>query len=78
MNAGAFRQFYAYHFAENRKVWARYVTQLTEEQFLPPTGYSQGTDRRAQLRRLLNDLGVNTVYQDYAFSVYEDLYKSPS
>ena len=47
MNAEAFRQFYAYHFAENRKMWDRYVTQFTEEQFAQPAGYSQGTDHRA-------------------------------
>jgi uncharacterized damage-inducible protein DinB len=166
MNADAFRHFYAYHFAENRKIWDRYITQLTEEQFTQPAGYSHGsvrdqivhlmnvdeawfsglrgvelpespnpadlpdresirshwdkveqgmrgyltelqdhmlfekplegedkdltlwqvllhvvnhgTDHRAQLLRLLNDLGVKTEYQDYIFYVYEDLYGSPS
>lgn len=29
MNADAFRHFYAYHFAENRKIWA-YAAQLSE------------------------------------------------
>lgn len=33
MNADAFRHFYNYHFAENRKLWDRYITQLTSEQF---------------------------------------------
>lgn len=32
---------------------------------------NHGTDHRAQLLRLLNDLGVKTVYQDYIFYVYE-------
>jgi uncharacterized damage-inducible protein DinB len=166
MNANAFRQFYNYHFAENRKIWDRYVTQLSQEQFTQHVGYSRGsvrdqilhliscdttwfsglrgveipedlnpadfqdresiraqwdhveqtmrdylgalrddmlfdkplegedkdlilwqvllhvvnhgTDHRAQLLRLLNDLGVKTEYQDYIFYVYEDLYGSHS
>jgi len=32
---------------------------------------NHGTDHRAQLLRLLNDLGVKTVAQDYKFYVYE-------
>lgn len=35
---------------------------------------NHGTDHRAQLLRVLNDLGVETSYQDYIFFVYEDLY----
>jgi len=31
---------------------------------------NHGTDHRAQLLRSLNDLGVNTEYQDYIFYVY--------
>jgi uncharacterized damage-inducible protein DinB len=31
---------------------------------------NHGTDHRAQLLRLLNDLGVKTSYQDYIFYVY--------
>ena len=31
---------------------------------------NHGTDHRAQLLRLLNDLGVETSYQDYIFYVY--------
>ena len=34
---------------------------------------NHGTDHRAQLLRLLNDLGVRTSYQDYIFYVYEHL-----
>jgi uncharacterized damage-inducible protein DinB len=34
---------------------------------------NHGTDHRAQLLRLLNDLGVKTAYQDYIFYVYEHL-----
>jgi uncharacterized damage-inducible protein DinB len=161
MNAGAFRHFYDYHFSENRKIWDRYVTQLSYEQFTQQAGYSHGsvrdqilhlmdvedvwfselrgiepseplsptdlddrqkirenwdrveqsvreylaelrddmlfdkpieepdedrdlivwqvllhvvnhgTDHRAQLLRLLNDLGVETKYQDYIFYVYD-------
>jgi uncharacterized damage-inducible protein DinB len=162
MNANAFRHFYDYHFAENRKLWD-YVTQLSDEQFTQPVDYSHGsvrdqivhlmnvddvwfselqsielleelnpadledrnvlrahwdsieqkvrdylaelrddmlfdkpikepeedkdlivwqvllhvanhgTDHRAQTLRLLNDLGVKTMYQDYIFYVYEHM-----
>ena len=160
MNANAFRHFYDYHFAENRKIWDSYVTPLSYEQFRQDVDYSHGsvrnqivhimstddawfsglrgvefpepfnpadfddrnsiraywdnveqnmrdylaklrddmlfekpfaeredkdlilwqvplhvvnhgTDDRAQLLRLLNDLGVKTEYQDYIFYVYD-------
>lgn len=161
MNANAFRHFYNYHFAQNRKIWDNYVTPLSHEQFTQPVAYSHGsvrdqivhlisaddvwfselggiqpsepippadfddrnrirtywdnveqrmrdylanlrdemlfttpitepeddkdlivwqvllhvvnhgTDHRAQLLRELNDLGVDTTYQDYIFYVYE-------
>lgn len=161
MDADAFRHFYEYHFTENRKIWDRYVTSLSDEQFTQHVDYSRGsvrdqtlhliscdtawfsglrgvdipddlnptdfpdresihahwdniekmmrdylatlrddmlfdkplagedkdlilwqvllhvanhgTDHRAQLLRLLNDLGVRTEYQDYIFYVYEHL-----
>lgn len=161
MNAAAFRHLYGYHFAENRKIWDSYVSQLTDEQFTHSSGYSHGslrdqvihlinvdeawfsglrraefpepldpaqhpdrhtlrahwdqveqdmrayldglqdetllekplegedehlivwqvllhvvnhgTDHRAQMLRLLNDLGVKTTSQDYIFYVYENL-----
>jgi len=162
MNADAFRHFYAYHFAENRKLWDRYITSLSDEQFTQNATYAHGsvrnqvvhlisaddtwfsalrgveipesldpadfddrdllrarwdqveqkqraylaqlgdemlfekpfaegedkdlilwqvllhvanhgTDHRAQLLRLLNDLGVKTEAQDYIFYVYENL-----
>ena len=162
MNADAFRHFYGYHFAENRKIWDL-ATQLPHEQFTQPVAYSHGsvrdqiihlmdaeemwfselqgnepsepmppassddrnlirtrwdsveqmvrrylvsleddmlftkpikepeedkvllvwqvllhvanhgTDHRAQLLRVLNDLGVKTTSQDYIFYVYEHL-----
>jgi uncharacterized damage-inducible protein DinB len=34
---------------------------------------NHGTDHRAQLLRLLNDLGVETTSQDYIFYVYDHL-----
>lgn len=157
MNAHAFRHFYAYHFAENRKIWETYITPLSDEQFTQNVTYSHGsvrdqivhlmsvdeawfsdlrgvaipeaqadfpnreslrahwdeveqnmraylaalrddmlldkplkgedanlilwqvllhvvnhgTDHRAQILRLLNDLGVQTKYQDYIFYTYE-------
>ncbi|HEX6608367.1 MAG TPA: DinB family protein [Chloroflexia bacterium] len=45
MNAEAFRQFYAYHFAENRAIWDRYVAPLTPEQFTQGASYSHGSVR---------------------------------
>lgn len=35
--------------------------------------FNHGTDHRAQLLRLLNDLGVKTTSQDYIFYVYDHL-----
>jgi len=159
MNADAFRHLFGYHFSENRTVWDKYITVLTDEQFTQDVGYSHGsarnqivhlmsvdeawfsglrgvetpddlgpavvdrvsirsqwdaveqymrdylaelrddtlfekpfadgedkdlivwqvlvqvanhgTDHRAQLLRLLNDLGVKTVSQDYIFYAYD-------
>ena len=34
---------------------------------------NHGTDHRAQILRLLHDLGVETVSQDYIFYIYEHL-----
>jgi uncharacterized damage-inducible protein DinB len=45
MHADALRHFYGYHFAENRALWDRYVTQLTAEQFIQPMAYSHGSVR---------------------------------
>lgn len=45
MNADAFRDLYAYHFAANRKVWDEYVLPLTQEQFVQPVPYSIGSIR---------------------------------
>jgi uncharacterized damage-inducible protein DinB len=45
MNANAFRHFYDYHFAENRKIWDSYVTQLSDEQFTQDIAYSYGSVR---------------------------------
>lgn len=163
MNANAFRHFYDYHFAINRKIWDTCIIPLSDEQFTRPADYSQGsirdqllhlisaddvwfselrgvepaeplplasaddretiraywdhveknmrhylaelqdatlftqpikepeedqdlivwqvllhvvnhgTDHRAQLLRLLHDLGIKTPYQDYIFYVYETL-----
>ncbi|RJP54621.1 MAG: hypothetical protein C4557_02775 [Anaerolineaceae bacterium] len=44
MNADAFRHFYNYHFAENRKVW-EHVAALTFEQFTQKVDYSHGSVR---------------------------------
>ena len=45
MNADAFRHFYDYHFTENRKIWDRYVTPLSHEQFTQDVDYFQGAIR---------------------------------
>ncbi len=45
MNANAFRHFYDYHFTENRKIWDRYVTPLSHEQFTQHVDYSHGSVR---------------------------------
>ena len=44
MNANAFRHFYDYHFAENRKIWDS-VTQLSHEGFTQHVDYSYGSVR---------------------------------
>jgi len=53
MNADAFRHFYNYHFAENRKIWDEYVTPLSYEQFTQAIGYSHGSVR-SQIVHLMN------------------------
>lgn len=45
MNADAFRSFYDYHFAENRKLWDSYITSLSQEQFTQDLDYSIGSVR---------------------------------
>ena len=52
MNADAFRHFYNYHFAENRKV-LEHVTALTFEQFTQPIDYSRGSIRE-QIAHLID------------------------
>lgn len=44
MNAKAFRHFYNYHFAENRKI-LEHVASLTFEQFTQKMDYSRGSIR---------------------------------
>jgi uncharacterized damage-inducible protein DinB len=44
MNAEAFRHFYNYHFAENRKI-LEHVSALTFEQFIQKVDYSRGSIR---------------------------------
>ena len=52
MNADAFRHFYNYHFAENRKV-LEHVASLTLEQFTQKVDYSRGSVRE-QLVHLID------------------------
>ena len=53
MNANAFRHFYDYHFAENRKIWDRFIMPLSEEQFIQDVDYSHGSVRN-QIVHLIN------------------------
>lgn len=83
MNADAFRHFYEYHFAENRKMrdemlFEKPITKPDEDKDLIVWQVllhvvNHGTDHRAQILRLLNDLGVKTGPQDYIFYVYDHL-----
>ena len=167
MNAEAFRHFFGYHFAENRKLWDTHITALSHDLFTQPAKYSHGsvhnqivhlmevddiwfselqgieplepisitdfdnldllrnhwdrieqnmrgylaalkdemlfdkpitepeedkdllvwqvllhvvnhgTDHRAQILRLLNELGVKTTSQDYIFYAYENMVLGP-
>ena len=52
MNADAFRHFYNYHFAENRKI-LEHVASLTFEQFTQKVDYSRGSIRE-QLVHLID------------------------
>ena len=45
MNANAFRHFYDYHFAENRKIWDTHITSLSHDQFIQNVDYSHGSVR---------------------------------
>jgi uncharacterized damage-inducible protein DinB len=45
VNADAFREYYDYHFAENRATWDRYVVPLSDEAFTRDAGYSHGSVR---------------------------------
>ena len=45
VSTAAFRQFYDYHFTENRKIWDTYIVSLSQEQFTQPVGYSLGSVR---------------------------------
>ncbi|HUH98762.1 MAG TPA: DinB family protein [Anaerolineales bacterium] len=60
MDAEAFRQFYEYHFTENRKIWDGCVSQLSDEQFTQDAGYSHGSVRGQILHLMSAD--------DYWFS----------
>lgn len=52
MNADAFRRYYDYHFAENRKTML-YIDSLSQEQFTQPVDYSLGSVRN-QIVHLIN------------------------
>lgn len=54
MNADAFRHYYEYHFAENRKIWNDFVTVLSDEQFVQDVNHSMGSVRN-QVVHLMSD-----------------------
>src|SRR5438093_11895497 len=54
MNAEAFRHFYEYHFAENRRLWA-HVSSLPQEQFTRDAAYSLGSVRDQLLHLIWAD-----------------------
>lgn len=45
MDANAFRHFFSYHFAENRKIWDACIAPLSDEHFARGAGYSHGSVR---------------------------------
>jgi uncharacterized damage-inducible protein DinB len=45
MDANAFRQYYEYHFTENRKIWDSCISSLSWEQFTQAVNYSHGSVR---------------------------------
>jgi uncharacterized damage-inducible protein DinB len=55
MNANAFRHFCDYHFAENRKIWDRYVTPLSHEQLTQDTVSLHGSARSQVLHLISAD-----------------------
>ena len=55
MNADAFRHFYAYHFAENRKIWEAYVMPLSYAEFTQDVAYSAGSVRNQILHLMRAD-----------------------
>jgi uncharacterized damage-inducible protein DinB len=54
VNAEAFRHFFGYHFAQNRRLWA-HVGVLTDEQFTRPVAYSHGSVRDQLLHLIWAD-----------------------
>ena len=53
MNAQAFREYFDYHFSENRKIWDSYIVALPQEQFIQNIDYSIGSVRN-HLIHLMN------------------------
>ncbi|HVC75082.1 MAG TPA: DinB family protein [Candidatus Micrarchaeaceae archaeon] len=53
MNADAFRHLFDYHFNENRTVWDKYVTPMSDKEFTQDVGYSHGSVRN-QIVHLMN------------------------
>jgi uncharacterized damage-inducible protein DinB len=55
MNAQAFRDFYNYDFAENRKIWDSAAAQLSYAQFTQHVGYSHGSVREQIVHLMVVD-----------------------
>lgn len=55
MNADTFRQYYEYHFTENRKLWHKAITALSDAQFTQEVAYSHGSVRDQLLHLMETD-----------------------
>lgn len=55
MDANAFRHFYEYHFAENRKMWERNVASLSQDHFVDEVEYSRGSVRNQVVHMMSAD-----------------------
>ncbi len=67
MNADDFRKYYDYHFAENRKLWDKYILPLTQEHFTQKTDYSHGSVRNQVVHIISTDETWFTELRDFTF-----------
>jgi len=55
MNADGFRKLFDYHISQNRKLWDKCVTQLTDDQFVQDLPYSIGSVRNQTVHMMSID-----------------------